>query len=124
MLATLHGLPVGFALTGAKADELTVLLDILHTDPTLSPPRPGQIIIGDKNYFGAEFETTLAETGLTLLRPAARANPHEQAAGFSSPCAKPSNRSSTPTKANSTSKATAARPPPESWSASCNASSP
>ncbi|HEY6425066.1 MAG TPA: IS982 family transposase [Pseudonocardiaceae bacterium] len=52
MLATLHGLPVGFALTGAKADERTVLLDILHTDPTLSAPRPGQIIIGDKNYFG------------------------------------------------------------------------
>lgn len=29
MLATLHGLPVGFALTGAKADERQVLLDIL-----------------------------------------------------------------------------------------------
>ncbi len=36
MLATLHGLPVGFALTGAKADERTVLLDILHTDSTLN----------------------------------------------------------------------------------------
>ncbi len=48
MLATLHGLPVGFALTGAKADERTVLLDILHTDPTLSAPRPGQIIIGTR----------------------------------------------------------------------------
>jgi hypothetical protein len=75
MLATLHGLPVGFALTGAKADERTVLLDILHTDPTLSAPRPGQIIIGDKNYFGAEFEITLAEAGLTLLRPARKGEP-------------------------------------------------
>jgi hypothetical protein len=75
LLATLHGLPVGFALTGAKADERTVLLDILHTDPTLGAPRPGQIIIGDKNYFGAEFETTLGEAGLTLLRPARKGEP-------------------------------------------------
>ena len=27
--ATLHGLPAGFAITGAKADELQVLLDII-----------------------------------------------------------------------------------------------
>jgi hypothetical protein len=33
LLATLHGLPVGFALTGAKADERHVLLDLLHNDP-------------------------------------------------------------------------------------------
>src|SRR5258706_160045 len=36
LLCTLHGLPVGFALTGAKADERQVLLDILHADPTLT----------------------------------------------------------------------------------------
>jgi hypothetical protein len=42
MLATLHGLPVGFALTGAKADERTVLLDILHTHPTLSNHDPAR----------------------------------------------------------------------------------
>src|SRR6266849_5598670 len=35
LLCTLHGLPAGFALTGAKADERDVLLDILHADPTL-----------------------------------------------------------------------------------------
>jgi hypothetical protein len=85
MLATLHGLPVGFALTGAKADERTVLLDILHTDPTLSAPRPGQIIIGDKNYFGAQFETTLAKTGLTLLRPARKGEPHRAGNQFFTP---------------------------------------
>jgi hypothetical protein len=85
LLATLHGLPVGFALTGAKADERTVLLDILHTDPTLSAPRPGQIIIGDKNYFGAEFETTLAEAGLTLLRPARKGEPDRAGSRFFKP---------------------------------------
>ncbi len=72
MLATLDGLPIVVALTGAKADERQVLLDVLHTDPDLSAQRPGQILIGDKNYFGAEFETTLAEGGLTLLGPQGR----------------------------------------------------
>jgi hypothetical protein len=31
LLCTVHGLPVGFALTGAKADERAVLLDILNS---------------------------------------------------------------------------------------------
>jgi hypothetical protein len=69
LLCTLHGLPVGFALTGAKADERSVLLDILHADPTLSD-RSHQIMIGDKNYFGAEFEAALPQAGIDLLRPA------------------------------------------------------
>ncbi len=41
LLCTLGGLPVGAALTGAKADERMVLLDIL-TDPTLAGHRPGR----------------------------------------------------------------------------------
>ena len=32
LVATLHGLPVGFALTGAKADERQVLLSVLGAD--------------------------------------------------------------------------------------------
>jgi hypothetical protein len=76
---------MGFALTGAKADERTVLLDILHTDPTLSAPRPGQIIIGDKNYVGAEFDTTLAQAGLTLLRPARKGEPDRCGSRFFTP---------------------------------------
>ena len=32
LIATLHGLPVGFALTGAKADERHVLLSVLAAD--------------------------------------------------------------------------------------------
>ena len=34
LLCTLQGLPVGFALTGAKADERQTLLGILDADPT------------------------------------------------------------------------------------------
>jgi hypothetical protein len=68
---TVHGLPVGFALTGAKADERQTLLAILDTDPALTAAeRAGQILIADKNYYGREFEATLAGAGLDLLRPA------------------------------------------------------
>lgn len=42
LVATLHGLPIGYALTGAKADERQVLLDLLHDDPTLAGSRPGR----------------------------------------------------------------------------------
>jgi hypothetical protein len=39
-------------------------------DPTLTADRPGQTLISDKNYYGAEFEAHLAENDLKLLRPA------------------------------------------------------
>jgi len=70
LLCTLHGLPVGFALTGAKADERQTLLGIFDADPELPAWRVGQVVIGDKNYFGREFEAELTEAGLDLLRPA------------------------------------------------------
>ncbi|MCX4684863.1 IS982 family transposase [Kitasatospora purpeofusca] len=70
LVCTLHGLPIAFALTGAKADERTTLLDILNTETDLVTARPGQTLIGDKNYFGAAFERELAELELRLLRPA------------------------------------------------------
>ena len=85
LLATLQGLPVGFALTGAKADERQVLLDILRGDPALTAARAGQTVIGDKNYFGAEFEATLASAGITLLRPARKGEPERAGAGFFKP---------------------------------------
>ena len=84
LLCTLQGLPVGFALTGAKADERQVLLDILHADPTLTD-RGAQIMIGDKNYFGAEFEATLPEAGIDLLRPARKRETERPGARFFKP---------------------------------------
>ena len=73
LLCTLHGLPVGFALAGAKADERQVLLDILADDELAG--RPGQTVIGDKGYYGRDFEAVLAAAGLTLLRPARKGEP-------------------------------------------------
>lgn len=54
-MCTLHGLPVGAALTGAKADERQVLLGILNDEALLSG-RAGQIVIADENYYGHNFE--------------------------------------------------------------------
>ena len=70
LVATLGGLPVAFALTGAKADERQTLLAILAADPALATSRPGQTLIADRHYYGAQFEATLAAQRLRLLRPA------------------------------------------------------
>jgi hypothetical protein len=43
---------------------------MLAADPGLLASRPGQVKIGDKNYYGRDFEAGLAGTGITLLRPA------------------------------------------------------
>ncbi len=68
LLCTLHGLPIAAAVTGAKADERQVLLGMLD-DADLTGQIPGTTLIADKNYYGREFETSLAVAGITLLRP-------------------------------------------------------
>ena len=69
LVCTLTGLPVMFALAGAKADERETLLGMLGAARDVTAAHPGQVIIGDKNYFGRAFEAELAERELTLLRP-------------------------------------------------------
>ena len=70
LVCTLHGLPVMFALSGAKGDEREVLLGMLENDIGLVRQRPGQTLIGDKNYFGKLFEEAIADSDIRLLRPA------------------------------------------------------
>jgi len=84
LVCTLHGLPVGFALTGAKADERQTLQQIL-TDPTVAMLCAGQVLIGDKNYFGRDFETDLADAEIQLLRPARKGEPDRPGAAFFKP---------------------------------------
>jgi hypothetical protein len=43
--------------------------------PDLVTARPGPTLIGDKNYFGAVFEATIADAGIKLLRPARKGEP-------------------------------------------------
>jgi Transposase DDE domain len=78
LVATLGGLPVAFALTGAKADERQALLGMLAADPALAADRPGQTLIADRHYYGTQFEAALAAQHLRLLRPA-RKGEHERA---------------------------------------------
>ncbi|BAJ27751.1 MULTISPECIES: IS982 family transposase [Kitasatospora] len=75
LVCTLHGLPVAFALTGAKADERQTLLGMLHAESDLVRTLPGQTLIADRHYYGAAFERELAEWGLHLLRPARKGEP-------------------------------------------------
>ena len=85
LLCTPGGLSVGFAITGAKADERQTLLDILASNPHLTTERTGQLLMGDKNYFGRDFEATLADAGLQLLRPARKGEPERAGARFFKP---------------------------------------
>lgn len=73
LVCTLHGLPVAFALAGAEANERETLLAMLEAEPELLADRPGQTLIGDKDYFGRDFEGHLArDWRIQLLRPARR----------------------------------------------------
>jgi len=85
LVATLHGLPIGYALTGAKADERQVLLDLLAGDPTLAASRPGQILLADKNYYGRNFEASIADAGIQLLRRARKGEAERPGGRFFKP---------------------------------------
>lgn len=66
LIATPSGLPIAFALAGAKQDERTTALDMISIGDLA---RPGQVIIADKGYRSKEFETALNDQGITLIRP-------------------------------------------------------
>lgn len=68
LISTLHGLPVGYALTGAKTDERATLLAILDAVPVEVPH--GQVIMADRGYNGVWLEDELTTGGVELIRPA------------------------------------------------------
>jgi hypothetical protein len=84
-VCTLGGLPVLFALTGAKADERETLLGMLDGAANITARRPDQTIIGDKNYYGQVFEHELTERDLVLLRPARKGEPERAGAHLFKP---------------------------------------
>jgi hypothetical protein len=85
LVCTLHGLPILFALTGAKAVDREVPAELLAVEPDLVAARPGQLLIADKNYYGREFEGGLAALGVRLLRPARKAEPEPAGVGLFKP---------------------------------------
>jgi len=64
LLCAPDGLPVGFELAPANAPERVVAAELLERFLT-----PGQIVIGDKGFAGAEFEHQVAKLGCRFLRP-------------------------------------------------------
>ncbi|SHM00945.1 IS982 family transposase [Actinacidiphila paucisporea] len=85
LVCTLGGLPILFALTGAKADERETLRDMLDSAPGVQATHHGQTIIGDKNYYGRDFEHDLTERHLELLRPARKGEPERAGAHLLKP---------------------------------------
>jgi hypothetical protein len=85
LVCTLHGLPIAFALTGAKAVDREILAELLAIEPELVAARPGQLLIADKNYYGHQFDQLLAELGVRLLRPAPKGEPEPAGAHLFKP---------------------------------------
>lgn len=83
LICTLHGLPLGWALAGAKADEREIATAILAETPALAH-RP-ITLIGDKNYYGRGFETELADAGVTVLRPSRKGEKPQATTRFFKP---------------------------------------
>ncbi|MFK4041855.1 transposase [Nonomuraea wenchangensis] len=82
LLCTLGGLPVLYALSGAKADEREVLLGMLQAAPDVMAAHPEQTIIADRHYYGRVFEAELTERELQLLRPARQSEPERPGAAL------------------------------------------
>ncbi len=72
LIATPSGLPIAYALTGAKTDERDTCLDMIALNDL---DRPGQTLIADKGYRRTSFETELNAAGITLIRPALKTEP-------------------------------------------------
>ncbi|GAA0375495.1 hypothetical protein Acor_82350 [Acrocarpospora corrugata] len=85
LLCTLGGLPVLFALSGAKADEREVLVGMFDAAPEVVAGRPGQSIIADRQYYGRHFEHALTMRDLNLLRPARQGEPQRAGAQLFKP---------------------------------------
>lgn len=74
LIATVHGIPIAWALTGAKADERAVLDAMLDRIPPDLAARirsslQRQALMADKGYYGQLFESDLTGLGVDLIRP-------------------------------------------------------
>lgn len=117
LICTAEGMPIIWGLASPKLGEREVVTALLEHDHHLV--RAGQVLLGDKNFAGREFETSLREDlGLHLVRPDRRNEPAGTARWLAA--ASGSKPSSTPSKASSPSKPTA----DAAWPGSTPASPP
>ena len=82
LITTPSGLPITFALAGAKADERDVCLDMIARADVA---RRGQTLIADKGYRSAAFEAQLNDAGIALIRPATKSEPTRAGRAFLRP---------------------------------------
>lgn len=69
LVTTVEGMPVSWCLANPKLDERDVMAALLEADHQLVAA--GQVILADKGFAGADFETFLGQDlGVHLLRPA------------------------------------------------------
>lgn len=66
LITTPSGLPIAYALAGAKTDERDTCLDMIAFGGL---DTAGQTLIADKGYRRATFEAELNTAGATLIRP-------------------------------------------------------
>jgi hypothetical protein len=80
LACTPAGLPVLRGLADPRIGEREVLEAMIETDADLIAERNGILLISDKGFAGKEFEQSLSEARITLLRPsrAARRPAHRQ----------------------------------------------
>ena len=72
LITTPAGMPITWALANPKLDEREVVAAMLEIEPELAATRPGLLLIADKGFRARWFETELAHSEITLLRPAMR----------------------------------------------------
>ena len=72
LIATPSGLPMAYALAGAKEDERGICLEMIARARIA---RAGQTVIADKGYRSARFEEELNDAGIALIRPATNTEP-------------------------------------------------
>ncbi len=82
LITTPAGLPVAYALAGAKEDERDMCLEMIARARIA---RAGQTLIADKGYRSAAFEHELDAAGITLIRPAAKGEPPRPGRRFLKP---------------------------------------
>ena len=72
LITTPSGLPVAYALAGAKTDERDTALDMIAFSDL---DTAGSTLIADKGYRSASFENELNQAGITLIRPNLKSEP-------------------------------------------------
>jgi Transposase DDE domain len=92
LVCTLQGLPVAFALTGAKADERETLLGLLARDPTLAAARPARSSPATRTTTAATSRPPSPQPGSPCRARPARASRPGPGPSSSSPCARSSSR--------------------------------